>query len=129
MKAAVLNAALVGSGGFIGALCRYGVSGLVHRQLPFSTFPYGTLAVNLAGCLAIGFLGGLTDVRQLFTPEARVFALVGVLGGFTTFSSFGYETLGMLRDADYLRAGANVAVQVVLGIALVWLGYAVAGAR
>ncbi len=129
MKATLINAAMVGSGGFIGALARYGLSGLVHRQVPFATFPYGTMAVNLVGCCAIGVIAGLAESRQLFGPEFRTFALIGVLGGFTTFSTFGYETFAMLRDAEYLRVAANVGVHVVLGLALVWLGYALTTLR
>ncbi len=129
MKATLINAAMVGSGGFIGALARYGLSGLVHRQVPFATFPYGTMAVNLLGCCASGVIAGLAESRQLFGPEFRTFALIGVLGGFTTFSTFGYETFAMLRDAEYLRVAANVGVHVVLGLALVWLGYALTTLR
>lgn len=129
MKAALINAAVVGSGGFIGALARYGLSGLVHRQVPFATFPYGTLVVNLMGCFAIGVVAGLAEARQLFGPEFRTFALIGILGGFTTFSTFGYETFGMLRDAEYLQGAANVGVHVMLGLALVWLGYAMSTLR
>ena len=129
MKATLINAAMVGSGGFIGALARYGLSGLVHRQVPFATFPYGTMAVNLVGCCAIGVIAGLAESRQLFGPEFRTFALIGLLGGFTTFSTFGYETFAMLRDAEYLRVAANVGVHVVLGLALVWLGYALTTLR
>ena len=125
MKAALINAALVGSGGFLGALARYGLSGLVHRQVPLATFPYGTLVVNLVGCFAIGVLAGFAESRQLFGPEFRVFALIGLLGGFTTFSTFGYETFAMIRDAEYLQAAANIGVQVIAGLALVWLGYVV----
>ena len=126
MKAALINAFVVGSGGFLGALARYGLSGLAQRQIPLATFPYGTLVVNLLGCLAIGVISGLADSRQLFGPEFRLFALIGILGGFTTFSTFGYETFAMLRDAEYLRAAANVGVQVLGGLALVWLGYTIA---
>ncbi len=129
MKATLINAAMVGSGGFIGALARYGLSGLFHRQVPFATFPYGTMAVNLIGCCAIGVITGLAESRQLFGPEFRTFALIGVLGGFTTFSTFGYETFAMLRDAEYLRVAANVGVHVVLGLAFVWLGYALTTLR
>jgi len=125
VKVALINAALVGSGGFIGALARYGLSGLVHRRIPLTTFPYGTLAVNLLGCFAIGVLAGFAESRQLFGPEFRVFALIGLLGGFTTFSTFGYETFAMIRDAEYLHAAANIGVHVIAGLALVWLGYAV----
>jgi len=129
LKATLINAAMVGSGGFIGALARYGLSGLVHRQVPFATFPYGTMAVNLIGCCAIGVIAGLAESRQLFGPEFRTFALIGLLGGFTTFSTFGYETFAMLRDAEYLRVAANVGVHVILGLALVWLGYALTTLR
>ncbi len=113
----------------MGTLLRYGVGGIVQRQLPLATFPYGTLVVNLLGCLVIGGLAGLIDTRQVFSPEARVFALIGLLGGFTTYSTFGYETFAMLRDAEHLRAGVNVALHVILGIGCVWLGYALAGSK
>ena len=123
LKEALINAALVGSGGFAGAVFRYGLSGLVHRKIPLSTFPYGTRAVNLLGCLLIGVFAGLVESRQLFGPEFRRFALIGLLGGFTTWSTFGYETFAMLRDSEYLRAAGNVGVHLVLGLVLVWLGY------
>ncbi len=129
LRVALINSAVVGSGGFIGALARYGLSGLVHRQVPLAVFPYGTLVVNLLGCLMIGVLAGLAESRQLFGPEFRTFALIGVLGGFTTFSTFGYETVAMMRDAEFLRASTNVGVHVVLGLALVWLGYALTTVR
>ena len=126
MKAALINAALVGTGGFIGAIARYGISGLVQRSAALSSFPYGTLAVNMLGCLLIGIAVGLVDSRQVFGPDFKLFAVVGLLGGFTTWSTFGYETLTLLRDADYLRATANVAIHIVLGLVLVWAGYALA---
>ena len=129
MKPVLAHAILVGAGGFVGTLLRYGVGGLVQRQLPLATFPYGTLAVNLLGCLLIGALAGLIDYRQVFSPEARAFALIGLLGGFTTYSTFGYETFAMLRDAEHLRAAANVSLHVILGLGCVWLGYALTGAR
>ena len=129
MKAVLINSALVGSGGFVGALLRYGLSGLVHRQIPFATFPYGTMAVNLLGCLLIGAFAGLAESRQLFGPELRTFALIGLLGGFTTFSTLGYETFAMIRDDEYLLAVANVGAQVVLGLALVWVGYVLTASR
>ena len=125
MKAALINGVAVGSGGFLGALARFGLSGLVHRQLPLATFPYGTLAVNLLGCFLIGMITGLAESRQLFGPEFRTFALIGLLGGFTTFSSFGYETFAMIRDDEYMWAAANVGLHVIPGLALVWLGHAV----
>jgi CrcB protein len=126
VKAALINAALVGTGGFIGAIARYGISGLVQRSAALSSFPYGTLAVNMLGCLLIGIAVGLVDSRQVFGPDFKLFAVVGLLGGFTTWSTFGYETLTLLRDAEYLRATANVAIHVMLGLVLVWAGYALA---
>jgi fluoride exporter len=129
LKAALINAVLVGSGGFLGALARYGLSGLVHRQVPLTTFPYGTLVVNLMGCFAIGVVSGLAESRQLFGPELRTFALIGILGGFTTFSTFGSETFAMIRGEEYLGAAANVGVHVIVSLALVWLGYTIATLR
>jgi len=116
----------VGIGGFIGSLFRFGVSGFVHRLLPFAAFPYGTLAVNVSGCLVIGILSGLAESRQVIGPELRLFLFLGVLGGFTTFSTFGYETIELLRDAEHFRAGANVALHIAVGLLAVWLGYAFA---
>lgn len=129
MQPGLTNALLVGSGGFAGALLRYSLGGLVHRLLPLAAFPYGTLAVNLVGCLVIGALAGLADARQVFSPELRTFVFIGVLGAFTTFSTFGYETFAMLRDGEALHALANVGLHLVLGLGLVWLGYSVASAR
>ena len=123
MKSAFINALLVGSGGVVGALLRYGLSGLVHRQLNLSAFPYGTLTVNLIGCLLIGGFAGLSESRQLFGPELRMFVLIGLLGSFTTFSTFGYETFAMLRDAEYLSAVTNTGMHVILGLIFVWAGY------
>ena len=129
MKAVLTNAMLVGSGGFIGAILRYGLGGLVHRQVPLATFPFGTLVVNLLGCLLIGAFAGLVESRQMFSPEVRAFALIGLLCGFTTFSTFGYETFAMIRDAEYLRVSANVLLHVMLGLGCVWIGYALTGTR
>lgn len=129
LHAALINAAAVGTGGFVGALARYGLGGFVHRQFPQTTFPVGTLTVNLAGCLLIGLLAGLVESRQLFGPETRAFVLIGILGGFTTFSTFGFETFALLRDGEYLRSAANVGFNVVFGLVLVWLGYTLVSSR
>jgi CrcB protein len=87
------------------------------------------MAVNLVGCLLIGVFAGLAESRQLFGPEFRTFVLIGLLGGFTTFSTLGYETFAMIRDDEYLLATVNVGVQVVLGLALVWAGYMLTASR
>lgn len=122
----MVNAALVGVGGFIGAIFRYGLSGFVQRSAVIVAFPYGTLVVNMLGCLLIGMTVGFIDSRQIINPEFRSFVLVGVLGGFTTYSTFGMETFALLRDADFLRAAGNVLVHVVGGLVLVWIGYSLA---
>jgi fluoride exporter len=82
----------------------------------------GTLAVNVLGCLVIGFLGGLAEARQVLTPEGRLFLMLGFLGGFTTFSSFGYETLSLARGGEGTRALVNVALHLVLGLSAVVAG-------
>lgn len=117
---------LVGLGGFLGSVSRYLVAGWTHRLWPLTTFPVGTLAVNVLGCWLIGLLAGLAEVRQLLGTDARLFLLIGVLGGFTTFSTFAYETLALTRDAEFFRPFANVLLQVVLGLGAAWLGYALA---
>jgi CrcB protein len=117
---------LVGFGGFLGSIGRYLAGGAVHRLAEGSVLPYGTLFVNATGCLAIGFLAALSEARGVLSPEARVFLLIGVLGGYTTFSSFGYETFQLLRGGEMLAALANVLVQVVVGLGAVWAGSAAA---
>ncbi len=115
---------LVGAGGFIGSVLRFMISGWTQRLAVWSVFPYGTLVVNVLGCLLIGVLGGLAEFRQVLEPGHRLFLMIGVLGGFTTFSTFAYETLALLRDGEALRAGANVVASVSLSMIFVWLGYA-----
>ena len=114
---------MIGSGGFLGALARHGITGFVQQQQLPMAFHYGTLTVNLLGCLLIGVIAGFTETRQLLGQEFRAFALIGLLGGFTTFSTFGYETFTMLRADEYVRAAFNVCMHVGLGVALAWLGY------
>ena len=115
---------LIGLAGATGSLLRFGLSTAVYAWLG-TAFPWGTLAVNVLGCLAIGVvmqasLGGWVS------PELRTIIAVGLLGGFTTFSSFGYETLLHMQKGEWLVAGSNVAVSVVLGLAAVWLGMTLA---
>ncbi|MBI3448652.1 MAG: fluoride efflux transporter CrcB [Acidobacteria bacterium] len=115
---------LVGAGGFLGSIARYWVGGLVQDRTP-GLFPFGTLAVNVLGCFLIGALSELADARSLLSAEARTFAMVGVLGGFTTFSAFGNETMNLLRERDGWLAAGNVLLHVVLAIGAVWVGRAV----
>jgi CrcB protein len=114
---------VVGTGGFLGSAARYALSGLVHRGLPSLAFPVGTLAVNVLGCLIIGFLGGLLETRQILGPSQRLFLLIGVLGGFTTFSTFSYETLGLLHAAEFAKSLLNVMAHVGIGLFAAWVGY------
>jgi CrcB protein len=116
----------VGLGGFAGSVLRYLVSGWVQQSSKSVAFPWGTLVVNVTGCLAIGALSYLADTRGLFHAEARLFLIVGVLGGFTTFSAFGNETMNLLRDGENLLAAANIGASVLLCLASVWAGRAIA---
>ncbi|MCA1958902.1 MAG: fluoride efflux transporter CrcB [Nitrospira sp.] len=117
---------LIGTGGFVGSILRYLISGAVQTASQSIAFPYGTLAVNVIGCFLIGFLSELAEGRGLFSPDARAFLIVGILGGFTTFSTFGNETMNLLRDGEWAMALLNVGAQVVLGLGGVWLGYILA---
>src|SRR5262245_18352375 len=92
---------LVGLGGALGSLLRYGVGGAIGRLKGGSTFPIETLLINVSGCLVIGLLAGLGEARGALSAPARAFLLVGLLGGFTTFSAFGYETLQLLRGGQW----------------------------
>jgi CrcB protein len=113
---------LIGAGGFIGALLRYYVSGWVQQLAKDVGFPWGTLIVNLTGCLVIGILSYLADARGLFTPDSRAFAFIGIMGAYTTFSTFGNETMALMRDGESLPALMNVGGHVVLGLGAVWAG-------
>lgn len=113
---------LVGAGGFLGSVVRYVLSGWVHRFLDNPWFPYGTLVVNVMGSVAIGFLSGLAENRSLFTADARLFVFIGILGGFTTFSSFALETFSLARNTQIVAALANIAMQIFLGLLGVWFG-------
>ncbi len=123
MRTEMLNLVYVGVGGFIGSIGRYLVTGAVYQIFPNSYLPIGTAVVNILGCFLIGFLSGLTELRQLLSPEMRIFLLIGLLGGFTTFSTFGYETIASLRTGEFVSALANVLIQVIVGLSAVWLGY------
>jgi fluoride exporter len=117
---------LAGIGGFIGSALRYAVTGFFQDWTKSINFPYGTLAVNLIGCFLIGFLSQLAETRGVFTAETRTLVFIGVLGGFTTFSAFGNETMNLWRDGENLLAVANIAANVVLGLAAVWLSRSIA---
>lgn len=103
--------------GAIGTLARYGLQGAVQIKTG-STFPYGTLLINLTGCFLLGLIGQITLNRMIVPPEWRVAIAVGFFGGYTTFSSFGWETAKMFEAGEWLWATAYVAASVVLGLLL-----------
>ena len=119
---------LAGLGGFLGSALRYALGGLLNRIRPGAAFPYETLVINVADCLAIGFLAALSESRGVFGGGTRVFLFIGVLGGFTTYSTFGYETMQLLRDRQIVAALASVLLQVTLGLGAVWAGFCAARA-
>ena len=112
---------LVFLGGGIGAATRYWMSGWVHERLG-SAFPYGTLAVNIVGCFIIGLVMGSMQERFLAHPSLRVFLTIGILGGFTTFSSFSYETIAMLKDGEFAYASLNIVASLLCCIMGTWIG-------
>ncbi len=112
---------LVGAGGFLGSIARALLSNFV-QQSSNSGFPWGTLAVNVLGCFVIGALAQVGEMRELFSAETRAFIFVGVLGGFTTYSSFGNETINLWRSGTGWFAFVNVAAQLLLGLGAVMVG-------
>ena len=115
----------VAIGGSIGSVVRYLVSTWAAERFG-AEFPYGTLFVNVAGCLMIGFFMTLTTERLIVSPYWRLIFAVGFLGGLTTFSSFSYETLRLVKDADMLSAFYNIGLNLVLGLVATWSGMAAA---
>ncbi len=113
---------LVGAGGFIGSVLRYLATGVVQSATRSASFPWGTLAVNVTGCFAIGVLSHLAETRGIPGAEQRLFLITGLLGGYTTFSAFGNETFLLLREGETALAAANAFGQVALGFAAVWAG-------
>jgi CrcB protein len=120
----VITYVWIALGGALGSMARYGCSSLAARWIG-ETFPWGTLIINVLGSMVIGFFATLTgpDGRVLVAPDVRQFVMVGICGGYTTFSSFSLQTLSLARDGDMLRAGANVVASVVLCLIAVWLGH------
>lgn len=113
----------VAVGGALGSVARHGVNRVVHQAWPSLRFPLATVLVNIAGCCAIGVLAGLVATGRLpMRASWREFLFVGVLGGFTTFSTFGLETITLVRSGDTSHAVLNTLLQVVCGFAAVYLG-------
>jgi CrcB protein len=112
--------ALIGAGGLLGTLCRYAISVWVDGRSQ-SSFPYGTLAVNVVGCFAAGFLFQWVEGTTL-SPEMRLAIFTGFLGGFTTFSAYGLQTHALTRDGRLTAAALNVLLSNILGLVSVWVG-------
>jgi fluoride exporter len=112
-----LRLILIAVFGAVGTLSRYGLQGLVQTRAS-GTFPYGTLVINLSGCFLLGLIGQFTLNRMVISPDWRVAIAVGFFGGYTTFSSFGWETAKMIEDGEWLPAATYVAASVVAGLLL-----------
>jgi len=112
---------IIGAGGFVGAVLRYGISGWVQRSTT-STFPYGTLAVNILGSFLLGVVLYLVQERGVLPPAWRSAVAIGMLGALTTFSTFSYETMELLRSHEVPAAVLNIFVNVLLCLLAVWVG-------
>ena len=120
---------LVGLGGAIGSMARHGVNHVIHQRALGSTFPLGVFVVNISGCVVMGIVAGMLSTgRWHWSIEARTFVAVGLLGGYTTFSSFSLDTIALVQNGHMLQAAVNVVGQVTLGLLAVWLGLQLAAA-
>lgn len=117
----------VAAGGALGTVARFYLSGVIANRFG-ATFPWGTLLINVTGSFVIGFFGTLTgpDGRYLVDTVTRQFVMIGICGGYTTFSSFSLQTLALMRDGEWLSAGWNVIGSVVLCLLFVWVGHVLA---
>ena len=115
----------IGLGGFFGSIARYALSTAVYRAAG-ETFPYGTLTVNVIGCFIIGILMTLFQERFVVQPNLRLFVIIGILGGFTTFSSFSYETFALLKAGNVIDAAMNSILSLFGCIVATWCGYLLA---
>jgi CrcB protein len=116
----------VAIGGALGSVSRYWLNGLISTRFG-ETFPWGTMLINITGCFIIGVIGALANPEGRMDSQSRAFVtqfvMIGICGGYTTFSSFSLQTLNLLRDRELLYAGGNVILSVVLCLAAVWLGW------
>ena len=114
---------MIGTGGFLGSIARYLSQLFIQRNYPTS-FPFGTLWVNIVGCLILGLVYGLVEKGNLLSPEWRLFLATGICGGFTTFSAFSFENFQFIREGQILYAALYIGSSVVTGILATWLGFA-----
>lgn len=117
---------LIGIGGFIGSILRYLVTIWSQNLFKEFSFPLGTLIVNITGCLLLGLLNGFAENHQFFNSQVRLFMFVGILGSFTTFSTFGYETIEMMQNGDSFKAMLNITIQVIVGLFAAFIGFQIA---
>jgi fluoride exporter len=113
---------LIALGGALGSVARYALSTFVLRSTG-SLFPLGTFVVNLVGCFVFGAIAGAAEQRIALPPEMRALLLIGILGGFTTFSSYAFESFALLRDGQFAAGAANIVGQVIGGLIALWAGY------
>jgi len=116
------NILLVGLGGFAGAIARYLLGGWVLHHTVAEKFPWSTFTVNVLGCLVMGVLSGFIERLDWFTPQMRLLLLTGLLGGFTTFSAFGLETVYLLRRGELWIAAAYALASVIMCVMALWFG-------
>ncbi len=122
----MIKIAMVGLGGAMGAICRYLIYEGYLAVVKNAWLPLGTITVNLLGCFAIGLLGGIAETRNVFSPEMRALVFIGFLGGFTTFSTFGFELFFFIRNGQAGMAALNAAIQLFIGLLGVWAGFSLA---
>ena len=120
---------LVALGGALGSVARFKLSGYILHHTIGWKFPAGTFTVNVVGCLVAGVLAGLAEKHDLLSADTRLFLFTGILGGFTTFSAFGMETMFLVRRGELLVAGANIVLSVVAGLLALWLGLGLAALK
>jgi len=118
---------LVAIGGAVGSVARYQVGALILKRTLDSDFPYGTFTVNVLGCLIAGILAGLGERYSFLTAEMRLLLFTGFLGGFTTFSAFGVETVGLIERGAWTMAITYVALSVLCGVVALWVAFEVSG--
>jgi CrcB protein len=112
----------IGLGGFLGSIARYGLASLVQTKTE-SLFPYGTMLVNIIGCFLIGLLMTLFQERIVVSQNIRLFVIIGILGGFTTFSSFSYDTFALMKSGNLFGAGLNAGVSLFGCLIATWAGF------
>ncbi len=120
------NSLIVALGAAFGGVFRYWMSGAVQKVLP-SSFPYGTLSVNIAGSFILGFVLFFLDSRELISPGIKLFLTIGFCGGFTTFSAFSFETINLLRDSEFLYAFMNISSNLFLSLCAIIIAYYLSG--